>query len=569
MSVRWQRPSRRASLTWLAYGTTGLGLLLLALTILESYTVHRSFRATDLMVEQSTTATLREHLALCAEQLAAHLLAESSGVVAAVEDDDKIIKSATDLKLPQKAIVELFKERQRTGEASLSGLAAHLRRDAAQNRQAETSQSAERAVWQGRSYWLFLMTNNLVLLWFGAVFFLVTLYVSMESGARLGEARARRAVMDAERNRASFLAAAGHDLRQPIQAMELFLSTLQQRSLDSRTRAILRNIEDATASMKRMIGGLLDIAKLDASTVSTDIVDIELDGLLSSVRGEFEQLAAVKSLTFSVPATMAVVQTDPVLLESILRNLLSNAIRYTNKGGVGIQAAQTGQTVTVTVYDTGTGIPEDKREAIFQDFYRLHSSATEGLGLGLGIVRRLCKLLHCEVCLVSTVGQGSKFSVTLPAGRNLILPESVPATQAVGDRRVTALLLEDNDTVRDALVGQLNCWNFDVIQVDNGAQARTKIKGSSINDFDIVIADYHLPDDNGLGILQDLRADLGARPCLLITGATAQVDLDRIRSSGLPWLPKPLNLLKFRDEVRRLAVQAGENRRLASLSQEL
>ena len=105
----------RASLTWLAYGTTGLGLLLLALTILESYTVHRSFRATDLMVEQSTTATLREHLALCAEQLAAHLLAESSGVVAAVEDDDKIIKSATDLKLPQKAIVELFKERQRTG----------------------------------------------------------------------------------------------------------------------------------------------------------------------------------------------------------------------------------------------------------------------------------------------------------------------------------------------------------------------------------------------------------------------------------------------------------------------
>ena len=112
----------------------------------------------------------------------------------------------------------------------------------------------------------------------------------------------RRAVMDAERNRASFLAAAGHDLRQPIQAMELFLSTLQQRSLDSRTRAILRNIEDATASMKRMIGGLLDIAKLDASTVSTDIVDIELDGLLSSVRGEFEQLAAVKSLTFSVPA---------------------------------------------------------------------------------------------------------------------------------------------------------------------------------------------------------------------------------------------------------------------------
>ena len=139
----------------------------------------------------------------------------------------------------------------------------------------------------------------------------------------------------------------------------------------------------------------------------------------------------------------------------------------------------------------------------------------------------------------------------------------------MGDRRVTALLLEDNDTVRDALVGQLNCWNFDVIQVDSGAQARTKIKGSSINDFDIVIADYHLPDDNGLGILQDLRADLGARPCLLITGATAQVDLDRIRSSGLPWLPKPLNLLKFRDEVRRLAVQAGENRRLASLSQEL
>ncbi len=511
-----------------------------------------------------TTSTGRERLTNCAQPLG------SSDVAVSPMNDAAVIRCAQQAQLTPEQTVQFLSDFARNAKLGPTGVIQQLQRELAASRATQAADAQHRELWQERGFWLLLFTNYLTILFFTAAFFLVTCFIAAETRARDSVVRARRAVVDLEQNRTSFLAAAGHDLRQPIQAIELFLATLLQRTLEADVQAVLRKIEAATLSMKRMINGLLDIAKLDAGLVSTDNTEFELEILLSSLRGEFERLTDASGLKLSIATTTVIVQTDPVLFESILRNLLSNAIRYTKTGDVGIRVQQDGQTVTVSVHDTGVGIPHDKLDRIFEDFYRLDLIHSEGLGLGLGIVRRLCGLLQCEMSVVSRVGEGSQFSLTLPAGRRYDALDVAPpyAVDALG-QRITALLIEDNVNVREALAGQLSCWDVDVVQAGNGSQARAKIKGPGLQTLDIIIADFHLPDDNGLRLFQELSGNLGRRPCLLITGATEEAELEKIRGSGYRWLPKPLDLVKFRDEVNRMLAQAADNRHATALSQEL
>ena len=296
------------ALKWYTYCTVALATLVFLATMLQSFTVVRSFRATDQLVQDLAHAVVREHLAFCA-QLAAAQRTSALAISAKPPGD---IGAA----LPCAAEAQ-----RRPGQVSMT--ANHTAGTAAPTGSAQdepdsavadihrSSHSVKRELWQRRSYALILLTSNLDILFFAVAFGLVAFYISVMSRARDSVVRARRAVATGEQHRASFLAAAGHDLRQPIQAIELFLSTLRNRPLDADARVIVSKVEAATGSMKRMISGLLDAAKLDAGMIATDCFDVELDKLLSSIKGDFEPLAGAKGLRLSIEPTAIVVQDGP------------------------------------------------------------------------------------------------------------------------------------------------------------------------------------------------------------------------------------------------------------------
>ena len=382
---------------------------------------------------------------------------------------------------------------------------------------------------------------------------------------------ARQAVLSAERDRARFLASAGHDMRQPLQAMNLFLSTLAQRVEDTQSSELIAKVRTAARSMDRMLTGLLDVAKLDAGIVATDRVDVALARLIDGFRGEFERLAEANGLRFTVARTSVVVRTDPVLLESILRNLLSNAVKYTVAGGVTLSCQVSGHVAIISVQDTGPGIPEDEVASIFDDFYRVAGTATRssgvgaGLGLGLGIVRRMAKLIGAPVGVVSTVGVGTTFTVEVALGAELehTAPVSIShrmprdAVMLAG-RRI--MMVEDDAPSREALGAVLRGWRMQVIAVAGSMEACQQFERGARPDIEIAVVDYHLGAGlTGPLLLDHLAATYAlAIPAIVMTGSDDPEVLRDIEDSGYPLLRKPLDTVALQELMlemldRRLA----------------
>jgi len=227
----------------------------------------------------------------------------------------------------------------------------------------------------------------------------------------------REAAQQADRSKTRFLAAASHDLRQPLQALGLFVAVLVQRSLPDDIREIVRKIESSLESLEQLLDGLLDISRLDAGTIEAHSVVFPMQSLFDRMAQEFEPLANRKALSFRLVHTTAIVRSDPALIERILRNLLSNAIRYTRSGGIVVGCRRRGEDLRVEVWDSGPGIALYDQKEIFQEFRQLNnnpSKGRQGLGLGLAIVERLANLLGLQVKLHSTVGKGSMFAIILP-----------------------------------------------------------------------------------------------------------------------------------------------------------
>lgn len=232
----------------------------------------------------------------------------------------------------------------------------------------------------------------------------------------------RKAAQQADHSKTRFLAAASHDLRQPLQALGLFVATLAQRQLPDDIKNIVGKIEGSLEALEHLLDGLLDISRLDAGAVETHSVTFPLQSLFDRMFLEFEPLAERKGLRFRVIRTSAMVRSDPALLERILRNLLSNAIRYTQTGGVVTGCLHRNKTLRIEIWDSGLGIaPEDQKE-IFREFRQLSpgvGSERQGLGLGLAIVERLSQLLGLQIEVRSSLGRGSMFAIVLPASAHL------------------------------------------------------------------------------------------------------------------------------------------------------
>jgi PAS domain S-box-containing protein len=375
---------------------------------------------------------------------------------------------------------------------------------------------------------------------------------------------ARQAAERANQTKSRFLATASHDLRQPLQSLALLNGALRRMVGETHAQEALHYQEMAIGAMSRLLNALLDVSKLESGAVQPQPSDMDIGPLFAELEQEFAGVAATKRLTLEVIHGGECVHCDPALLGQIVRNLLSNALKYTHTGGVRLTSARGAQEVLIEVSDTGIGIEAAQLPRIYDEFYQIEPVGTvrrEGYGLGLSIVRRLVELLGLRLEARSEPGKGSVFTLRLPPGaRCAELPEEASAEAAPARPRESpcVLLVEDDAAVRDATGLLLRLEGYEVRPAGSLAEALECIGGGAR--IDLIITDYHLGGaQTGTDVIARARARLGeGLPAVLITGDTSSA-IRRLESSRLRLASKPIRA----DELLRLLKAL-----LASASQE-
>ncbi len=393
------------------------------------------------------------------------------------------------------------------------------------------------------------------------------------------------ALQEAERANAAktrFLATASHDLRQPIHALGLFFANLADRVRNAETESLIKQIEDSIEAIDSMLNALLDISKLDAGVIRPHVGPVAVADLFKRLATEYQShginpfgvllerrlfkrpetphqpTARETGNALRIRSSRAIVQSDPAMLERILRNLISNALRYTRNGRVLVGARRRGDKLRIEVHDTGIGIPADQLDDIFLEFHQLGNperNRHQGLGLGLAIVKRLAALLGHQITVRSRLGRGSCFAVTLPIAREsthraLPSPATIPGRELQG-RRI--LVLDDDSAVLEAMDGLLERWGCVVIKAASLEEAQEKLKANAPPP-ELLIVDYRLRGElSGLEAVALLQKNLRRYvPTLVITGDTAPDHLREAEASGYPLLHKPVQPAKLRSVVRHL-----------------
>ncbi len=374
---------------------------------------------------------------------------------------------------------------------------------------------------------------------------------------QLQEARSQAERSDLAKSR--FLATASHDLRQPLQTLALVSGTLRRTSMDATQRAALAQHEQAIASMSRLVNGLLDISKLESGAVKPNPSDFVLSTLFEELRSEFAGLAESKGLVLDVTPCEDAVRSDPSLVGQIVRNLVSNAIRYTRQGCVALRCLhEYPGFVRIEVHDTGIGIAADQLGYIYDEFFQVggpHNRAREGYGLGLSIVRRLVTLLGLKLEVQSEVGRGSLFALTLPASDGAMSPQpQVESHLAPKSAPIQAhiLLVEDDPGVRNATQMLLRTEGYRVTALSSVADALEHVRRDG--DIDLLVTDYHLGDGElGTQVITGLREALG-RPlrAVLMTGDTSSAMRKLPADPFMRLVSKPVNAEELLDLLRTM-----------------
>ena len=364
----------------------------------------------------------------------------------------------------------------------------------------------------------------------------------------------------ATRAKSRFLAAASHDLRQPIHALGMFVARLAQLPHDRETRHLIGNLEASVRAMQDLLDALLDISRLDADAVRVQLQPVPLAPLFEQLRGALMPVATDKGLRLRVRTPDLWVQSDPTLLHRILLNLISNGLRYTGNGGVlvGCRRSRAGSHLWIEVWDTGVGIAPEHQQDIFREFYQIGNperDRSKGLGLGLNIVDRTARLLGHTLQLCSVPGHGTRFRLELPlapAGdlQALLSADPLPMDDVRGLR---ILVIEDDRQSAQALRGLLDSWGCVVAVVEGLQGALTIVAGGFAPD--LVLSDFRLrAGESGMQTLHSLRTQLGRPlPACLMSGDTDPELIQACRDAGLPLLHKPVRPAKLRTLIRRLA----------------
>jgi signal transduction histidine kinase len=369
------------------------------------------------------------------------------------------------------------------------------------------------------------------------------------SNRALEEARGRADAANASKTR--FLAAASHDLLQPLNAARLFLSALAETELPESAGQLLENVDSAFDSIDRLLTALLDISKLDAGVVTPTFENVALAPLLRRLATEFAPLAERKGLSLRLAPTSAVVRTDRDMLARVLMNLLSNAIRYTVRGGVLIGVRRRGGELRIDVVDSGVGIPDDQQGEVFEEFRRLDTDTRQrerGCGLGLAIVERIARMLGHPVSLWSAPGRGSRFSLLLPAGAPLAKGAPAPATSgpSTGSRGALLVVIENEASIREGMKVLLQGWGYVVLTASSPEIALSLLRRSSRTPS-ALIADYHLDQGTGIEAIRQIRGALSLPlPAVVITADRLPAVQQEVEGLGVPMLSKPVRPAQLR-----------------------
>jgi two-component system, sensor histidine kinase len=387
--------------------------------------------------------------------------------------------------------------------------------------------------------------------------FILNTRLTLENENLVRELRIQKeAAEQANVAKSKFIATASHDLRQPVHALGLLAGALQGHAMNDDMRRLVGQIGGSVTAMDGLFDSLLDISRLDAGVIETQIEDFPIQPVLERVCRDYLAEAETKGLRLVWNPCSAIVRTDPFLLERILRNLVSNAVRYTDRGGV-VVGCRRGNRLRVEVWDTGRGIPLEQQGQVFREFFQLETperDRAKGLGLGLAIVDRLAKLLDCTVTLRSEPGKGSVFKLSVALAQSQFLgAQSQQGAPMFAMPRGLILVIDDNPVIQSAMRSLLSSWGHDVIVAGSGAEMLDRIPTRSRRP-DLVICDYRLRDgENGIGVIKRLQSNYDERiPAVLITGDTASDRLQEAQESGLVLLHKPVAEIKLRATVGNL-----------------
>jgi Na+/proline symporter/signal transduction histidine kinase len=382
--------------------------------------------------------------------------------------------------------------------------------------------------------------------------------------------RAKAEADEANVSKTRFVAAASHDILQPLNAARLYVTSLSERQRGGEESNLVANIDASLEAVEEIFTALLDISRLDTGAMKPEIANFRIDDLLARLDVEFAPLARAKGLKLVFMPCSLNVRSDRRLLRRLLQNLISNAIKYTPEGHVLVGCRRRGDKLRIEVYDTGIGIPQAKRRAVFKEFHRLDQGArvARGLGLGLSIVERIARVLDCEVTLRSNVGQngtghGSRFSIeVLRATGVAAAPRSRAAPRPdIGRVDGTVVLCIDNErAILDGMETLLGGWNCRTLTAADLGEALAAINSSGLEP-DGLLVDYHLDGDqsndgNGISVIAELRRRLGRHvPAILITADRSRHVRDEARADGVHVLNKPVKPASLRALITQWRAQ--------------
>jgi PAS domain S-box-containing protein len=367
---------------------------------------------------------------------------------------------------------------------------------------------------------------------------------------------ARQEAERANKANSAFLAAASHDLRQPVQALSLLNGALRRTAKDPLAQEMIESQQHSLDAMTNLLNSLLDISRLDAGAVEPEIEDFSIQRLIDRLSAEFSRQAHHKGLDFDAGTCDCVIRSDANLLGEIIQNFVSNAIRYTDKGRVSLSCEQLGDKLWVRVTDTGIGIEEDQFEEIFKEFHQCRSPGTnsEGFGLGLAIVRRLADLLGHELAVESTPGQGSCFCISMPVVKAAADARSVQSENDMpADVAGTGLiiLIEDDVTVANAWGLLLEAEGYRVAMAASASEAKAVVRHLDV-DPDLIISDFHLLDGStGVEAVAAIRKDVGKNvPAFIVTGDTSKVVQEATSLDNSLIMSKPVNTTRMLETAK-------------------
>jgi len=361
----------------------------------------------------------------------------------------------------------------------------------------------------------------------------------------------------ANETKTRFLAAASHDLRQPLSSALLFLESIDESAVTGLNRDYLHKSRVALASLNNLLGTLLDVARLDSGDIEPQYADFPIAALLDRIRPEFEGVARSAGIGLKFVPTSAWVRSDLHLLETVLRNLISNAIRYTPSGRVLVGCRRRRHGLLISVHDTGIGIESKHLEAVFTAYYQVATDSrarTAGIGLGLSIVERVTQLLSLSREVRSTPGRGSMFAVQVPYGRSTKRGRAAGATRR--GRMLVIAVIDDDAGLRQALAATLSKWGHRPIAAVTATDAVVQCIGADLTP-DLVISDLHLAGGvKGDAAIEEVRREFDRVPPAVIMTSDPDASLhEAIRARGFVLAPKPLNLVKLRAIIEQIARQ--------------